>query len=166
MFVYFFFFSSRRRHTRCSRDWSSDVCSAEVVHQADMVVSKGVPRPVRFERPGGLAALGVAQIGRDDAELPLELVERVERVGREARDRRIEPTARDHQQREAGASLFIMDANVAFLIERHEVSPGLVTRTRASSVSPVTPAEAGVQGRRLSGCPWIPACAGMTSQLI
>src|SRR2546429_9960169 len=22
----FFFFSSRRRHTRCSRDWSSDVC--------------------------------------------------------------------------------------------------------------------------------------------
>src|SRR2546422_10536000 len=23
----FFFFSSRRRHTRCSRDWSSDVCS-------------------------------------------------------------------------------------------------------------------------------------------
>src|SRR2546422_6363184 len=24
----FFFFSSRRRHTRCSRDWSSDVCSS------------------------------------------------------------------------------------------------------------------------------------------
>src|SRR5687768_18506060 len=23
-----FFFSSRRRHTRCSRDWSSDVCSS------------------------------------------------------------------------------------------------------------------------------------------
>src|SRR5215813_2874413 len=23
----FFFFSSRRRHTRCGRDWSSDVCS-------------------------------------------------------------------------------------------------------------------------------------------
>src|SRR2546429_1132998 len=25
----FFFFSSRRRHTRCSRDWSSDVCSSD-----------------------------------------------------------------------------------------------------------------------------------------
>src|SRR2546429_1087402 len=24
-----FFFSSRRRHTRCSRDWSSDVCSSD-----------------------------------------------------------------------------------------------------------------------------------------
>src|SRR2546422_3099935 len=26
-----FFFSSRRRHTRCSRDWSSDVCSSDLV---------------------------------------------------------------------------------------------------------------------------------------
>src|SRR4030043_2356017 len=26
----FFFFSSRRRHTRCSRDWSSDVCSSNL----------------------------------------------------------------------------------------------------------------------------------------
>src|SRR3989449_2243498 len=28
---HFFFFSSRRRHTRCSRDWSSDVCSSDLV---------------------------------------------------------------------------------------------------------------------------------------
>src|SRR3989449_5092022 len=27
----FFFFSSRRRHTRCSRDWSSDVCSSDIM---------------------------------------------------------------------------------------------------------------------------------------
>ena len=27
---FFFFFSSRRRHTRCSRDWSSDVCSSDL----------------------------------------------------------------------------------------------------------------------------------------
>src|SRR5205809_5038186 len=27
--LYVFFFSSRRRHTRCSRDWSSDVCSSD-----------------------------------------------------------------------------------------------------------------------------------------
>src|SRR3990172_10816043 len=26
----FFFFSSRRRHTSCSRDWSSDVCSSDL----------------------------------------------------------------------------------------------------------------------------------------
>src|SRR2546422_11110433 len=30
LFLSFFFFSSRRRHTRCSRDWSSDVCSSDL----------------------------------------------------------------------------------------------------------------------------------------
>src|SRR6266436_5185243 len=30
----FFFFSSRRRHTRCSRDWSSDVCSSDLFYAA------------------------------------------------------------------------------------------------------------------------------------
>src|SRR6478752_9608926 len=29
----FFFFSSRRRHTRCSHDWSSDVCSSDLASQ-------------------------------------------------------------------------------------------------------------------------------------
>src|SRR3989449_4310438 len=29
-----FFFSSRRRHTRCSRDWSSDVCSSDLASTA------------------------------------------------------------------------------------------------------------------------------------
>src|SRR2546422_271252 len=32
-FHIFFFFSSRRRHTRCSRDWSSDVCSSDLAQQ-------------------------------------------------------------------------------------------------------------------------------------
>src|SRR3989449_7646305 len=33
-----FFFTSRRRHTRCSRDWSSDVCSSDLIH-----IWKGAP---------------------------------------------------------------------------------------------------------------------------
>src|SRR5215212_4502089 len=28
--ICFFFFSSRRRHTRCLSDWSSDVCSSDL----------------------------------------------------------------------------------------------------------------------------------------
>src|SRR6266513_3701545 len=28
--MYYFFFSSRRRHTRSKRDWSSDVCSSDL----------------------------------------------------------------------------------------------------------------------------------------
>ena len=34
-FVFCFFFSSRRRHTRCSRDWSSDVCSSDLWARKD-----------------------------------------------------------------------------------------------------------------------------------
>src|SRR5471030_3403702 len=37
----FFFFSSRRRHTRCLSDWSSDVCSSDlgirVIHKCTSV---------------------------------------------------------------------------------------------------------------------------------
>src|SRR5256885_2410651 len=32
----FFFFSSRRRHTRLQGDWSSDVCSSDLVFDYDM----------------------------------------------------------------------------------------------------------------------------------
>src|SRR2546427_12427170 len=61
MYGFFFFFSSRRRHTRFDCDWSSDVCSSDLpahrelpvdqpaveVHQADdlmvAVVAGGEP---------------------------------------------------------------------------------------------------------------------------
>src|SRR6266700_3654715 len=32
--IYVFFFSSRRRHTSFSRDWSSDVCSSDLLREA------------------------------------------------------------------------------------------------------------------------------------
>src|SRR5690606_39590404 len=35
---FFFFFSSRRRHTRFSRDWSSDVCSSDLTYLSNNVV--------------------------------------------------------------------------------------------------------------------------------
>src|SRR3989449_354884 len=42
-----FFFSSRRRHTRCSRDWSSDVCSSDLVRPQE--VNEAI-RPVFDDR--------------------------------------------------------------------------------------------------------------------
>src|SRR5699024_12093718 len=33
-----FFFSSRRRHTRSKRDWSSDVCSSDLSGKADLAI--------------------------------------------------------------------------------------------------------------------------------
>src|SRR3989442_15586704 len=44
----FFFFSSRRRHTRCGRDWSSDVCSS------DLSPNQLVWRCRTIQRCGGL----------------------------------------------------------------------------------------------------------------
>src|SRR2546429_3648621 len=41
--VVFFFFSSRRRHTRCSRDWSSDVCSSDLSASAILTFQTGTP---------------------------------------------------------------------------------------------------------------------------
>src|SRR5690606_40127124 len=35
-----FFFSSRRRHTRFSRDWSSDVCSSDLTDQPDRLARR------------------------------------------------------------------------------------------------------------------------------
>src|SRR5205814_7759792 len=35
--VCFFFFSSRRRHTRCLSDWSSDVCSSDLLSHVTAV---------------------------------------------------------------------------------------------------------------------------------
>src|ERR1041385_4198336 len=39
---FFFFFSSRRRHTRCSRDWSSDVCSSDLDHSKGLKIAGGI----------------------------------------------------------------------------------------------------------------------------
>src|SRR5207249_11875115 len=40
----FFFFSSRRRHTRSKRDWSSDVCSSDLLRaQARSFLEKSYP---------------------------------------------------------------------------------------------------------------------------
>src|SRR5207249_6339804 len=40
----FFFFSSRRRHTRSKRDWSSDVCSSDLI-ASRQVCGVGSTRP-------------------------------------------------------------------------------------------------------------------------
>src|SRR2546428_1516323 len=47
--ILFFFFSSRRRHTRSDRDWSSDVCSSDLVELPPHRVGRG-RRPVHDPR--------------------------------------------------------------------------------------------------------------------
>src|SRR5207249_7927290 len=40
-----FFFSSRRRHTRSKRDWSSDVCSSDLTQIGQLIVDLLQNRP-------------------------------------------------------------------------------------------------------------------------
>src|SRR5690606_41039149 len=44
VFFLFFFFSSRRRHTRFSRDWSSDVCSSDLMGMSGLPEGRVAPR--------------------------------------------------------------------------------------------------------------------------
>src|SRR5439155_6860939 len=59
-FCIFFFFSSRRRHTRWPRDWSSDVCSSDLAVVEDaLVLAVGgaiavLDRDDRHDLPGPL----------------------------------------------------------------------------------------------------------------
>src|SRR2546430_9713896 len=39
--IFVFFFSSRRRHTRFDCDWSSDVCSSDLVSEGRMYPAEG-----------------------------------------------------------------------------------------------------------------------------
>src|SRR5438093_11504513 len=52
----FFFFSSRRRHTRLVSDWSSDVCSSDLVHaplKHPAMVRARPPRDLGGRQDGG-----------------------------------------------------------------------------------------------------------------
>src|SRR5439155_14298995 len=50
-FSYFFFFSSRRRHTRWPRDWSSDVCSSDLETRPICEPAGRVSVPLAGARP-------------------------------------------------------------------------------------------------------------------
>src|SRR2546429_246391 len=56
-----FFFSSRRRHTRCSRDWSSDVCSSDLVGTALAAARRFGFETVGCSSTGNLANAVAAQ---------------------------------------------------------------------------------------------------------
>src|SRR5690606_39584392 len=59
------FFSSRRRHTRFSRDWSSDVCSSDLgLESVEFLVTTNpgqAPRPlIRIASGGELSRISLA----------------------------------------------------------------------------------------------------------
>src|SRR6266849_10020731 len=65
-YIVLFFFSSRRRHTRSTRDWSSDVCSSDL----PAAFCQFVPAP-------GLGGYTLDQVRRTTREIPPDLVEAI-----------------------------------------------------------------------------------------
>src|SRR2546430_4567466 len=95
-FVGFFFFSSRRRHTRFDCDWSSDVCSSDLSkrpalrRRRPLSIVRTADLPVAAEGPRGIAKAYCAGNGRPAVEpvLLLGLTRSEERrVGKECRSR-------------------------------------------------------------------------------
>src|SRR5690349_23312334 len=90
----FFFFSSRRRHTRSLRDWSSDVCSSDLVRLASHI-----ERDFVAIEPYRAAALALHQpAGQLPGNLPLALAEHV--VDRRSEERRVGKECRSRWSRE------------------------------------------------------------------
>src|SRR5262249_48383591 len=79
-----------------------------------------VPRPLDLEGTGRLAAVRVAQVRRDAAELALELFERVEGIAAmQAGDRRVQAAAGDEHQRKAGADFLVVDPDGPPFVKQH-----------------------------------------------
>src|SRR3989442_9452023 len=75
-----FFFSSRRRHTRCGRDWSSDVCSSDLAVDSVRVRqdSTGTTTRIFLASPGALPMpvdlrVTLANGSTEDVRLPVEI---------------------------------------------------------------------------------------------
>src|SRR5690606_40334387 len=85
--IIFFFFSSRRRHTRFSRDWSSDVCSSDLALRiSTMADSSLIARKIAdMHVVAGAAPALIAAVGTPAHPEDLRSEER--RVGKEGRSR-------------------------------------------------------------------------------
>src|SRR5262245_65553246 len=97
LLLFLFFFSSRRRHTRCLSDWSSDVCSSDL--------STVVVQPTLDPNKSPLALLqamacGVPVLASDLprlAHVVRDARSEERRVGKECRSRRSRDPSREKE---------------------------------------------------------------------
>src|SRR5207249_9058842 len=83
--IFIFFFSSRRRHTRSKRDWSSDVCSSDLTMYLGLD-GTGVPmRPQEVADRAGKQADGSAKT-REAKLVTVWTAESRDREGKPVRD--------------------------------------------------------------------------------
>jgi len=75
-----------------------ELLDAEVIHQPELVVGEGAPGVVDRNRAARFAAVGVALVHRDAAEIVFKLLHRVDHRGRPVADAGVQaPTGGDQQ---------------------------------------------------------------------
>src|SRR5699024_11600304 len=84
LFSFLFFFLSRRRHTRSKRDWSSDVCSSDLLLLPTVSSAVVAATPAGSKAPAKPQASSAAPAA--PAPVKLEISEE-RRVGKEGRAR-------------------------------------------------------------------------------
>src|SRR5687768_18210512 len=70
VWYFFFFFSSRRRHTRCSRDWSSDVLLFRSRESGCRVLGVGCWKPGCRESGCRVLGVGCSSFGFESFSTP------------------------------------------------------------------------------------------------
>src|SRR5206468_2393466 len=153
----FFFFSSRRRHTRSDRDWSSDVCSSDLLQCAELARDAGADDELQ------LACL-LHDVGRYAVDQSL--------VSDATEPTRAGPGARGHH--EVGAELIApwVPERVAWCVRMHADAKRYLCATepdyfgRLSAVSRHTlRLQGGVMAAaeiaRLAGHPWLAAALAL-----
>src|SRR4029077_4540915 len=96
-----------------------ELLRAEVVHQPQLVIREGAPGGAGRNRPRGFAAVRIALIHRDAAEVALERYHRIEDRGGPVAHAGVQAPAGSDEQWEARANRFVADADVTLFIERH-----------------------------------------------
>src|SRR5690348_18448426 len=82
---HFFFFSSRRRHTRWTGDWSSDVCSSDLLAAA---IAYGYTHSAKFRKAVQSMGHALEGVGKAAGRFFKSLLRSEERrVGKECRSR-------------------------------------------------------------------------------
>src|SRR5207247_8020301 len=117
----FFFFSSRRRHTRSTRDWSSDVCSS------DLALAKQLLRELGTEVLSHVVSVGHVRLERAVTWKEIQIV----CANLDSPLRCVDAATEERMKAEVDFALRNGDTvGGVFEVVAHNVVPGLGTRAR------------------------------------
>src|SRR5207245_9035725 len=123
-----FFFSSRRRHTRCYRDWSSDVCSSDLSSAA--MLESAWRAAVAYLRASRAQAVVAAR--QADSSIAAELVTLAEAQKAAGVSAAIDVTRARTQ---------LVRAEGLLIVARNERDRGRIALARTLGIDPAAPLE-------------------------